>query len=131
MLKKQDRLVSQKDFKEAFGKGKGVKNAFLYFKTAPNQKGRIRFGFVVNKKISGKAAVRNRIKRILRETVRQELAKNAYQELGYDVVIVVLPEIAKILPSPVIARKIESQKIREEVILNLKLLEKNVFNKPV
>lgn len=129
MLKKQNRLVSQKDFKQAFGQGKGVKNAFLYFKAAPNQKGRLRFGFVVNKKISGKATVRNRIKRILRETIRQEIPKR--KELGFDVTIIVLPEILKLFPIPLRAKDIKSQPIQEEVIQNLNLLEKNVFSRPV
>src|SRR3989344_723485 len=54
--------------------------------------GRRRFGFVVSKKISTKAALRNKVKRRLRDAV----AKNVPQiKKGGDVVIIALPGIEK------------------------------------
>jgi ribonuclease P protein component len=45
-----------------------------------------RFGFVVSKKNAKKAVERNKIKRIMRETVRQEL-KSGFIASGYDIII--------------------------------------------
>ena len=51
-----------------------------------------RFGFVVSKKISKNATIRNRVKRRLSEAVRAEI-KNI--KTGTDLVIITLPGIEK------------------------------------
>ena len=90
MLPKINRLTKEKDFEEVFKKGKSIKNDFLVFKIFKNHLKESRFGFIVSKKVSNKATVRNKIKRRLRDTVLGEL-KNTGQSI--DVVIIALPQI--------------------------------------
>ncbi|MEA1936497.1 MAG: ribonuclease P protein component [Patescibacteria group bacterium] len=70
MLKKEFRLRKQKDFENVFNKGFYFSGDFLLLKTAKNGLPISRFGFIVSKKISKKAVERNRVKRLLRESVR-------------------------------------------------------------
>lgn len=56
----------------------------------PNGLPHSRFGFVVSGRV-GKAVVRNRVRRRLREAIRRRLAQI---EKGYDVVIIARPEVA-------------------------------------
>ncbi len=61
-------------------------------KIASNGKGVSRFGFIVSKKISKKAVVRNKVKRRLRESVRLKL-KNGSIKNGFDAIILTRPPI--------------------------------------
>lgn len=77
-------MITVKDnkiFKKAYYKGKKevARNLVLYF--IPN-KGETRLGITVSKKI-GKAVVRNRIRRLVRESWRTFCVKD-----GYDVIVV-------------------------------------------
>lgn len=87
MLPKENRLKRDKDFEAVFKKGKEVKESFLLLKFCGNNLGQTRIGFVVSKKISPKAVVRNAIKRRMRESVRK-MAPG--MKKGFDVVLVVL-----------------------------------------
>ena len=89
MLAKRNRLKKQKDFERVFKKGRGAKEDFLYLKVVKNELKSSRFGFVVSKKFSKKAVLRNRIKRRLAELIRIKLPKI---KKGIDVAIVVMPE---------------------------------------
>lgn len=51
------------------------------------------FGFIISTKISKKAVVRNRIKRIMSEVVRKNLKKI---KNGYDVLFLIKPSIVKL-----------------------------------
>jgi len=90
MLPKQYRLKKKKDFKLVFEKGKTFNNKFLFLKGAKNALKNSRFAFIVSLKISKKAVVRNRIKRLLREAIREKLDDI---KSGFDVVIIAKPEI--------------------------------------
>ena len=92
MLSKINRLTKKKDFEAVFKKGKSVKNSFLIFKILNNNLKENRFGFIVSKKISNKATIRNKIKRRLRAIIAKELGgiKN-YK----DIIIIALPGIEK------------------------------------
>ena len=70
MLKKELRIRKQKDFDKIFSKGAYFSEKFLALKIIENELEISRFGFIVSNKISKKAVERNRIKRLLRETVR-------------------------------------------------------------
>jgi len=70
MFKKEFRLRKQKDFENVFDKGFYFSDNFLSLKTAKNGLPISRFGFIVSKKVSKKAVRRNRVKRLLRESVR-------------------------------------------------------------
>lgn len=90
MLPKENRLKKKKDFERLFKKGKSFREDFLVLRVNRNNLNKNRFGFIVSKKISKKAVVRNKIKRQLREIVRKEI--NNYQK-GFDVAVITLPGI--------------------------------------
>ena len=69
MLVSAHRLRKRKDFRRAYQRGKAVKCANFVLYYAPNRMGTYRVGFSVSKKI-GKAVIRNRVKRKLREAAR-------------------------------------------------------------
>ena len=66
MLKKQNRLsrITKKS------KGSFYSSPFFSIKIYDGEEKTTRFGFVVSKKISGKAVVRNRTKRVLRDAAQ-------------------------------------------------------------
>src|SRR3989344_6458243 len=92
MLPKIHRLTKKKDFDVVFKGGKSVGGAFLMVKILKSNLGESRFGFVVSKKVSPKATVRNKVKRRLREAVACEI-KN--MKGARDVIIVALPGVQK------------------------------------
>ena len=89
MLSFRNRLKKQKDFEKIFKNGKSFKQGSLYLKINKNDLRSSRFGFIVSKKFSKKAVERNRIKRILREVVKERIGEVVE---GMDIVIVVNPE---------------------------------------
>ncbi|MEA3293180.1 MAG: ribonuclease P protein component, partial [Patescibacteria group bacterium] len=66
------------------------KEKFLFVKIKNNGMDLNRFGFIVSKKVSKKAVIRNKIKRRLREIIKARIAK---MKQGYDIIILVYPEI--------------------------------------
>ena len=92
MLSKENRLQKKADFQRVFKLGKGLKSSFLYIKFLKTKNDLTRIGFVVSKEISNKSNQRNRIKRMLRESAKKNFS---LLEEGFDLVIVVLPEIKK------------------------------------
>jgi len=91
MLKRINRITSRKEFGEV--KNKGIIKQYPYFglislnlpdpavagSTLFDKEGGelkdIKFGFIISKKISKKAVVRNKIKRLVAEEVRKNLDK--------------------------------------------------------
>ena len=92
MLPNVNRLTKKKDFDLVFKQGETAKVDFLIVKTLKNQYPESRFGFIVSKKVSGKATVRNTVKRRLRQAVLNQLGR---LKKSLDVVIVTLPGIEK------------------------------------
>ena len=92
MLQKTHSLTKKKDFGMVFKKGGMVKNDFLILRTLESGLKESRFGFVVSKKVSTKATLRNKIKRRLRQAVFNNLKKI---KKSIDVVVVALPGIEK------------------------------------
>lgn len=92
MLPKENRLTKKKDFELVFKQGKVFKSECLLFKTAENNLSESRFGFVVSKKISSKATIRNKVKRRLREAVAHHMVGGTK---SLDVVIIALTGIQK------------------------------------
>ena len=80
-LPKHLRLRLRRDFDAVFKNGRSHNDQFLVLRTLPNNLDHNRYGFVTSKKL-GKAVVRNRVRRRLREIVRQTPAAP-----GYDVVL--------------------------------------------
>ena len=85
MLKKELRIRKQKEFDKIFSKGAYFSEKFLVLKVVENELEISRFGFIVSNKISKKAVERNRLKRLLRETVR--LKQNKIKP-GFDAIFI-------------------------------------------
>ena len=88
MLSQANRLKKKKDFAMVFKKGKSFKENFLYLKIKKSNLKSSRFGFIVSKKFSKKATIRNKIKRRLSELIRIKLP---LIKKGIDGVIIVIP----------------------------------------
>jgi len=68
-MNKRERLRVRRDFVAVYRKGRAWTNRFLVLRTLPNGLPYSRYGFVVSKRL-GKAVVRNRMRRRLRESLR-------------------------------------------------------------
>jgi ribonuclease P protein component len=98
MLPKKNRLIDDYYFRRVKRLGKDYHSSLFKLGVVqrkeegalPAGRQASRFGFVISKKIDKRAAVRNRIKRLLRESVRQRLEKIPE---GFDFVFVVRPNI--------------------------------------
>jgi len=84
MLKKDLRIRRQRDFDRIFKEGVFFSSGYLALKLAKNDLFYSRFGFVVSNKISKQAVKRNRMKRLLRESIRASYKNIAP---GFDVVM--------------------------------------------
>ncbi len=90
MLAKQYRLQKDRDFELVFKKGRAFNSKFLFLKLRKNNLQVSRFGFIIGKKISNKAVIRNKLKRQLRAIVKKNFPSI---KTGFDIVIVAKPEI--------------------------------------
>lgn len=92
MLKTENRLKKNQDFRFIYKRGKSTANRDFVVYYKKNSLGYSRIGFSVSKKI-GKAWKRNEIKRRLREILR----KNQYLlSKSYDIIIIVRQTIKDI-----------------------------------
>ena len=80
-MRKELRLRRRKDFDAVFRTGRAWHNELLVLRSIPNALEHNRYGFITSKRV-GKAVVRNRVRRRLRESVRV-LPANP----GFDVVV--------------------------------------------
>lgn len=69
MLEKKHRLLKQKEFSYIFHKGKSFSTKIVILNYAPTKLPNFKVGFSVSKKI-GKAVIRNKVKRRMREIMR-------------------------------------------------------------
>ena len=74
MLAKPNRLRARRDFKTVYSRGRSVVHPMLVLYHRPSRQKECRIGFSISKKLGG-AVERNRIKRRLREAVRENLVK--------------------------------------------------------
>lgn len=112
MLKQENRLRIKKDFNNIFKKGKSAAGGFIFLKFFKNDLSVSRFSFIVSSKISKKAVIRNKVKRRLREIIRNNIAKIKPR---FDVII---------MPKPAITNKDfqETKKELEGLLKRIKLL---------
>ncbi|MCL5010782.1 MAG: ribonuclease P protein component [Patescibacteria group bacterium] len=92
MLCKANRLVKKNDFAKVLKSGRSAASEFLVLKCLKNDLSNARAGFVVSRKISNKAVVRNLVKRRLREAMRANLERT---RPGWDLVFLTRPGIEK------------------------------------
>jgi len=90
VLAKENRLKKKTDFDFVFNKGKGLKKDFLFLKLVKNNLSITRFGFIVSKKVSNRAVVRNKARRRMSKVAQENLPKI---KKGMDIVIVAGPQI--------------------------------------
>lgn len=88
MLPKANRLSKKKDFEMVFKKGKGFKEDFLILRFVSSKTKRARFGIIVSQKISKKATIRNKIKRMIRTIIKPKMSKIKKEA---DIVFLALP----------------------------------------
>ena len=69
-MQRRSRLTGNKRFSQIHQEGRSVANRFLVVRVLPNGLDYSRFGFMVSKRL-GNAVTRNKVKRRLREVVRQ------------------------------------------------------------
>lgn len=118
MLPPKNRLLSRRDFLQVKGKGEKFQGDSLTLITLPTQNGFSRFGFIVSLRCSKKATERNKVKRTLREAVRQFLP---CIKPGFDLVFLARK---KILDKSFMENKTEIEKI----FLKAELFNQNVSN---
>ncbi len=78
----KQKLRKNSEFSAVYERGKTWAGEFVILKTLPNSLEWNRYGFVAGKRL-GKAVVRNRVKRLLREVARSILTKS-----GWDMVLI-------------------------------------------
>ncbi len=81
-------IKKKAEYDLVYARGRLSRGNLLYIKTMPNGMDISRCGFIVSKRV-GKAVVRNRVRRRLREIMRQ-----APIEPGWDMVIYTRPAVA-------------------------------------
>ncbi len=86
-FEREKRLIKTKEFQRVFCDGKIVTNEWFVGRYVENFKGRARIGIVASKRF-GKAHVRNRFKRYVRETFRKMAI-----EKGVDILILPRKEL--------------------------------------
>lgn len=118
LLPKINRLRKKKDIQMVLKQGRIIGSDFLFFKFLKNNLNAIRVAFVVSKKISQKAVVRNKIKRRLREVFRIYLSN---LKTGYDLVFFAKRGIEKKC-----FREIQAEV--ERLFIKTKLLKKSTTN---
>lgn len=92
MLPRKFRLHSGRDIRAALAERHKIVGGSLLVKRRENPFEHSRIAFVVSKKVSKKAAARNKIRRILSECVREHLVK---LPRGVDIVVLALPGLAE------------------------------------
>lgn len=91
MNKNVYRLKKNKDFRKVYSRGRSFADRKIVVYLYKNDQDESRIGFSVSKKV-GKAVIRNRIRRILKEICRLNRPKI---KKGYDIIIIARPSAAK------------------------------------
>jgi ribonuclease P protein component len=90
-MERKYRLRLSADFQRARREGKSWANHLIVLCALPNNLAYSRFGFAASRRI-GKAVIRNRVRRRMREAVR--LSRVSIAE-GWDILLVARPPIAR------------------------------------
>ncbi len=90
MLKQKNRIRLNKEFDRAFKTGQSFYSKIIGIKMVDNHGENSRFGILINTKVSKKAVERNRIRRQLREIIKDSLVDLKDDK---DFIFIVLPLI--------------------------------------
>lgn len=88
-MERRLRLRRSPDFSRLRHQGHSTAHRMLIFNYAANDLPHNRYGFVTSKRL-GKAVIRNRVRRLLREVMR---SLHPHLSKGYDIVVVARPAI--------------------------------------
>jgi ribonuclease P protein component len=95
-MQRRLRLRQRDDFARLRTAGQTTAHRLCVLSYRPNGLSHHRYGFIVMRRL-GKAVLRNRIRRHLREAIRQrqtQIGHPHHQESGYDMVLIARPPIA-------------------------------------
>ena len=98
MLPLKNRLKKGKDFQCVFDRGKLINSDLISVRFLTNRTDDKRVGFIVSKKVSKMAVLRNKIKRMLREIIRANMVRI---KEGFDIIITAKSKISKVQPEEV------------------------------
>jgi len=87
MLPKENRLLKERDFDQVHKKGKFIPGKHLVIKILPNKLSIPRFGIIVSNRVSKKPVIRNKIKRRLREIIREGIKSEKIKK-GFDIIVI-------------------------------------------
>lgn len=90
-MRRQFRLRKRGDFARLREQGRSTSHAWMVVSVLPNILGYNRYGFITSRRV-GKAVIRNRVRRILREVTRYH---HIHLRQGYDVVFVARQRIVE------------------------------------
>lgn len=92
MLKTENRLRKDRDFRRVFKESRPLRSGSLVFRSVPSRSrfrqdvAAARFGLVISNKIEKSAVRRNKIKRLIRQAIQELLPEI---KPGFDVVVLV------------------------------------------
>lgn len=101
-MRREQRLSRGSQIAAVFEHGKAWTNEYLALRAMPNGLDFSRFTFIASKKVGKKAVVRNRVKRLLRESMRANPVRS-----GWDLVAVARSRAAE-APYREIERAVQS-----------------------
>ena len=87
-MRGEERLRRQAQYALVYSEGRSWVNSLVVMKVLPNGLTLSRFGFSVSQRV-GKAVIRNRVKRLLREILRAVTL-----EPGWDIIFIARPQAA-------------------------------------
>jgi len=93
MLAKNCRLTKQKEIERVFKGGKGSFDKIIGVKAVSQEQELPRFGIVVSTKVSRQAVIRNKVKRRIRDVLKNHL--NLIKK-NQDILIIALPGIKEV-----------------------------------